>query len=349
MTLLTSMALRCLAAIGLATAVVVPAGAATAAAPLTITSSVALPGTPPAGRLSPPVATEASDGTAYVAALTGAGQTVYAVSPAGVVHLLDKVTGVGAITTVAVDHADVYVGTRQAVTAYARGNGRLVRRWPLSPTPRGLSQLVVAGNRVWGLLTPVGFHRAPSSLVELDPTQQERVATVNGVADTLSIAATTTGIEYVTDKSSTLVRRTDAGVVTRTATLLAVNLNLSGPAAIQAAVISGSTLFVTFAAGQGLDAVTYTYNATTLAGPLGPNAFSVGASLGVTSLGTLAAGAAGGLPCTTTLTACLVRYGAHGTTGPTLTLPYDVSSAPLGPHASLVVTRGAAQRLLRIG
>src|SRR5207244_2287253 len=124
------------------------------------------------------------------------------------------------------------------------------RRWALSPTPRALSQLTVAGNRVWGLLTPVGVHRAPSSLVELDPTQLARVATVNGVADTLSIASTTTGIEYVTDKSSTLVRRTNTGMVTTAKTHLAVNLSLSGPGAIQAQLVSGGRLLVKFSAGQ---------------------------------------------------------------------------------------------------
>jgi hypothetical protein len=348
-TVSTRLLMRGLAAVSLASAVVLPAGVASAASPLTIASSVALPGTPPAGRLSPPVAAEASDGTVYVGALTGAGQTVYSVSPGGALHLLDKVTGVGAITAIAADATNVYVGSHLAVSEYARSNGKLVRRWVLSPTPRGLSQLVVAGNRVWGLLTPLGIHRAPSSLVELDPTQQARVATVNGVADTLSIAATATGIEYVTNKSSTLVRRTNTGAVTNTPTLLAVNLTLSGPAAIQAEVISGSTLFVKFAAGQGLDAVTYTYNATTLAGPLGPNVFSADATLGPTSLGTLAAGAAGELPCTSTLNPCLVRYGAQGATGAVLSLPYEFSSAPLGPKAALVVTKGLAQRLLRIG
>ena len=194
-----------------------------------------------------------------------------------------------------------------------------------------------------------GRQRArPSSLVELDPTQQARVATVNGVVDTLSIAAATNGIEYVTSKGSTLVRRTNSGVVTSKPTHLTVNLTLSGPSAVQAQVISGNTLFVKFTAGQGLDAVTYTYDAATLTGRQGPNNFSADAALGVTTLGVLASGAAGELPCTTSLFPCLVRYGAHGATGSTLNLAYDVSSAPLGPHAALVVTKGMAQSLLRM-
>jgi len=343
-------AVRSLAAVTLAAAVAtVPATVAMASPPLTIASTVAVPGTPPAGPLSPPIAAEAPDGTAYVAAHTGAGQVVYSVAPTGAVHLTDKVTGLGTITAIAADASNVYVGTHRAVSAFQRSNGHLVRRWMLSPTPRGLSQLVVAGNRVWGLLTPVGIHPLPSSLVELDPAQQARVATVNGVADTLSLAATSTGIEYVTAKSTTLVSRSNTGVVSSKPTHLTVNVSLSGRGAIQAQVVAGGRLFVKYSAGQGLDAVTYSYNATTLGGRIGPATFSADATLGVTSLGTLAAGAAGELPCTSTLHPCLVRYGTGGATGAVLNLPYDFSSAPLGPKPALMVTVGLAQKLVRIG
>ena len=41
-------------------------------------------------------------------------------STAGVVHLLDKVTGVGTITALAADSTNVYVGTHLAISAYAR-------------------------------------------------------------------------------------------------------------------------------------------------------------------------------------------------------------------------------------
>lgn len=343
-------AVRGLAAVAMATAAVAgSATSATAATPLVITSTVNLPGSAPGGPFSTPIAAQAPDGTVYAATLAGGGESVFSVSATGVLHLADKVTGVGGITALAADADNLYVGTRQAISSYQRSNGRLLRRWALSPTPRGLSQLVVAGNRVWGLLTPVGVHPAPSSLVELDPTQQARVATVNGVADTQSIAAAGSGIEYVAATSTSLVRRPNAGGVTSTHTGLAVNLALSGPAAIQAQVVSGGRLVVKFSAGQGLDAVTYTYNATTLAGPLGPAAFNAEATLGVTTLGLLETAAPGDLPCTGGLHPCIARYGSGGVSGPVLSLPYDEGSAPLGPRAALVVTKGATQKVVRIG
>ena len=337
------MALAAAAAAAAATAT-----SAAAATPLTVTSTVRLPGSAPGGPLSEPIATEAPDGTVYAAAVAGGGQRVYSVSPAGVLHLADQVTGVGSITALAADASNLYVGTRQAISSYQRSNGHLLRRWVLSPTPRGLSQLAVAGNRVWGLLTPVGFHPATSSLVELDPARQARVATVNAVADTLRIAATPSGIEYVTAKSTTLVRRMNSGGVSTTRTLLAVNVTLSGPGAIQAEAVSGNRLFVKFSAGQGLDAVTYTYNATTLAGPLGPASFNADASLGVTTLGLLETAAPGDLPCTGAVHPCVARYGPGGVSGPVLSLPHDEASVPLGPRAALVVTKGATQQVVRI-
>ncbi|BEP12021.1 hypothetical protein acdb102_03320 [Acidothermaceae bacterium B102] len=343
-------AVRILAALSLTAATLAgTAASATAATPLTVASTVGVPGTLPGGAFSQPLAAEAPDGTVFVVTSTSGGAAVYSVSPAGVVHLADKVTG--PVTALAADASTLYVGTRKAISSYQRSNGKLLRQWPLSPTPRGLSQLAVAGNRVWGLLTPVGIHPAPSSLVELDPTQAARVATVNGVADTERIAATTTGIEYVTAKSTTLVRRSNTGVVTSTKTLLAVNLSLSGPAAIQAEVVSAGRLFVKFSAGQGLDAVTYTYNATTLAGPLGPAAFNAEASLGVTmssGLGLLETAAPGDLPCTSGVHPCIARYGSGGVSGAALSLPYDEASAPLGPVAAVVVTKGTTQKVLRL-
>jgi hypothetical protein len=336
--------------IAAALSVSLAAPAVAAPTPLQITSVAAVRGTLPGGDLGQLVAAEAPDGAVYVASLADGKQTVWSVSTAGVVHLADRVTGVGAITALAVDSTYVYVGTPQAITAYSRSNGAFTRRWALSPTPRALSQLVVAGNRVWGLLTPLGFTRKPSSLVELDPTSPARVRTVNGINDVASIAAGPSAIFYVSDKSSTLVRLTNAGVRTSASTLLTVNLELSGPGAIQAELLQGNHVIVRFAAGQGLDAVTYVYNATTLAGPGGPGVFSALSTLGNTSLGLLEATAPGENGCPSTGHPCLERYavGSGGPIPPVLTLPYDEASAPLGPLAAVVVRTGSALHVLRI-
>ena len=148
----------------------------------------------------------------------------------------------------------------------------------------------MAGNRVWGLLTPVGSQPAPSSTGRARPRRSRPAWRPSTASPTRSRSRPRpTGIDYVTSKGTTLVRRTNAGVVTSKPTHLTVNLTLSGPGAVQAQVVSGSTVFVKFAAGQGLDAVTYTYDATTLTGRHGPNTFSADAALGVTTLGVLVA------------------------------------------------------------
>lgn len=342
-----------LAALAAATSLALPVAAAAAAPPaLHIASTVAIPGAMAAASLGMPVATEAPDGTVYVATVDGGQQTVRSVSLTGARHVVDRVTGVGTITALAADATYLYAGTPLAISAYRRTDGALVQRWPLSPSPRQLSQLAVAGNRVWGLLTPLGFTRKPSSLVELDPTSPIRVRTVNGVPDTTSIAATSSAIYYVSDKSSTVVRLTNAGVRTTAPTHEVVNQTLSGPAAIQALLVDGSAVVVRFDAGQGLDATTFSYNASTLAGPSASHgAFDAGSALGKTSsLGLLESGIPGGNSCVSTLHPCLVRYaiGSGGPVAPALSLPYDGAGAPLGPFPAVVATQGNHLSVLRI-
>lgn len=334
-----------------AASLALPVGTASASpAPLHISSTIGVPGSVPAGRFGPPIAAEAPDGVVYVATVAGGGQSVDVFSTTGARHLADRVTGVGAITALAADATRLYVGTDHSVSAYLRSNGGLAQRWLFSPGPRALSQVAVAGNRVWGVFTPHGATPTTSSLVELDPTSPVRVATINGVSDLVTIAAAPTAIYYVTAKSSTIVRLTNAGVRTTAKTHLTVNQTLSGPAAVQAEVLQGNHLIVRFAAGQGLDAVTYVYNATTLAGPGKPAGFNAGSLLGNTSLGLLETAAPDDLGCTSTEHPCLIRYavGSGGAVAPALVLPYDGASAPLGPFPAVVVTSGTHQRVLRI-
>ena len=214
-------------------------------------------------------------------------QSIGAVARHGAAKELLSKTGLGPTTALAADKTYLYAGSASGVDAFWRSSGALAQHWQLSPSPRALSQLVVAGNRVWGLLTPTGFARKPSSLVELDPTSPTRVRTVNGVLDTLSIAASHTGIYYVSDKDSTLVRLTNDGVRTTAKTHLVVSQFLAGPAAVQAVLVVGNSVFVRFDAGQGTDAGIYVYNASSLAGPGKRAMFNASSALGWTSLGVL--------------------------------------------------------------
>lgn len=326
---------------------------AAASPTLHITSTVAVPGALNSSSTFQAISAEAPNGVVYVATRSGGKQTVWYAGVTGRAHLAATVTGQGEITALAADPTYLYVGTRLSITSYRRGTGAMVRRWPLSPTPRGLSQLAVAGNRVWGLLTPLGFTRKPSSMVELNPASATRVRTVNNVTDTFAIAANGSGIFYVTNRGGTIVHLTNAGVMTKAKTHLVVNQVLAGAAAVQALLVSGTKVVVRFDAGQGTDAGTYAYNTATLAGPGKRAMFNASSTLGKTRLGLLeVADGPEGDECPATITQqCLMHYGvgAGGGFGPALKIPYDLSGTPLGPDPALVVVAGSKVDLLRIG
>ena len=111
--------------------------------------------------------------------------------------------------------------------------------------------------------------------------------TKNGVYDTFDLAPSSTGVYYVTNKDTTLVHLTNAGVAASAKTHLVVNQMLSGPSAVQALFVTGNAIVVDLSFGQGTDAEIYAYNATSLQGPGKGSAFSDGAILGATTAGLL--------------------------------------------------------------
>lgn len=341
-------ALALTGAAGLALPVAVATSASAAPAALRITSSVGVTGLPPAGLESPVIAAEAPDGAVYVASITGGKQTVWDSPLAGKAHIADRVTGVGVITAIAADASYLYVGTAKSVTSYRRTNGALTHRWTFK-SQQSVSQVAVAGDRVWALLTVAGNVSGPSALAEFDPSSAVRVRAVNGLVDTYAIAPTSTGVDYVTARSSTIVHLGNDGTRTTAKTHLTVNQTLSGPAAIQAELVHGNTLLLSFAAGQGLDASLFGYNATTLAGPGKPADFSAVSLLGNTSLGLLDTPGAGIVGCKSPINQCIVRYGSTGSVGAALTLPYSETSGPLGPFPAVVGVSKAVLHVVRIG
>ncbi len=325
---------------------------ASASTGLHISSTVAIGGTLTSSSSYQAISAEGPNGTVYVATKTHGLQTVWVAGRTGPARPFRTITGQGVITALASDAAYLYVGTPRSISSYKRSTGALVRRWPLSSYPRSLSQVIVAGNRVWGLLTPLGYARKPSSMVEINPAATGRVRTLNGVPDTFSLAADSSGVYYVTNRSSQIIHLSNGGIMTTAKTHLAVDQQLAGPAAVQALLVAGKSVVVRFDAGQGTDAGTYAYKTSTLAGPGNRAKFNASSTLGNTRLGLLEVsnGPEGDECPASTTQQCLHRYGvgSGGAFGPALNIPYALSGTPMGPYPALVVVSGSKLHLLRV-
>lgn len=329
-----------------ATTLALPLGTASATPALHITSTVTVPGAPGTGDEGQPVVAEAPDGTVYATTTSGKTQHVYSVTKTGVVHDILTRTGGDPIGELAADATYLYVGAPDGIMSYRRTTGVAVHRWALTAKPRVLTQIAVAGNRVWALQIPVGYHRAPSTLIEINPASATRVRTVNGVYDTTSIATSSSAVYFVTNRDSTLVRLSNSGVRTAAKTHLVVNQTLSGPSAIEAEAVVGNAFIVRYDFGQGEDASSYVYNATSLKGPGTMLPSFLGNELAGTSIGTLQLAG----QCNVAGDECVSHYSlTSGAIGEKLILRYDEVSAPVGPSAALLVTKGKTVKVLRIG
>jgi len=289
------------------------------------------------------------DGAIFVAGKLASPQIIWVVDGTGPAGIAEHVKG--PVTALAADAANLYVGVGQTVTAYSRTTGNLARTWNTG-LPGALTQLVVAGDKVWGLSTPSSDNSrgAPDGLIELDPSASSPVRTVAGVADTFSIAAGPSGVYYVTKQSSQLVEQTNGGATMTAPTNQQVNLQLSGPSAIQAVAVVGSQVILQHDAGQGLDAQLNTYDATTLVGPITQASFSADEPLAVTASGTFVVGNSDTGVCTANQTACVRRFSlAAGNVGDPLAMPDDtIASAVTGPYPTVVLARGFDLHVLRI-
>jgi hypothetical protein len=243
------------------------------------------------------------------------------------------------------------VGVGRTVTAYSRTTGNVARSWPTT-LPGTLTQLVVAGDKVWGLSTQTGDGGGggPEGLVELDPSSSTPVRTVLGLSDVFSLAAGPAGVYYVTKQSSQLVEQANAGATVTAPTNQQVNLQLSGPSAIQAVAVVNGQVILQHDAGQGLDAQLNTYDATTLVGPIAQTDFSADEPLAVTAGGVFVVGNSDSGVCTATQTACVRRFSLPtGNVGDPLALPDDtIASAVTGPYPTVVLVRGSDLHVLRI-
>jgi hypothetical protein len=291
------------------------------------------------------------DGALFVAGPVASPQIIWVVDgvrPAGIAEHVK-----GPVTALAADTANLYVGVGQSVTAYSRTTGNVVRTWNTG-LPGTLTQLVVAGTRVWGLSTQSDDNSAgaPDGLIELDPASSSPVRSVTGFADTFSIAAGPSGVYYVTKQSNELVEQTNAGATITAPTNQQVNLQLSGPSAIQAVAVLGGQVILQHDAGQGLDAQLNTYDATTLVGPTAQTNFSADEPLALTSSGLFVVGNSDTGVCAPGQTTCVRRFSLPTENvgqGDPLALPDDmIASAVTGPYPTVVLARGSDLHVLRI-
>jgi hypothetical protein len=296
-------------------------------------------------------AAEGPDGAVFVAGVATAPQIIWVVDGIKPAAVAEHVAA--PVTALAADADNLYVGVDDSVYAYSRTTGALVHRWSPTVLPGTVTQLAIAGDRVWGLFTepddgPTG---APGGLVEIDPTSADPVRTVSGITGAFSIAAGTAGVYYVTKQSSQLVEQTNNGDSVSVPTHQSVDLQLSGPSAIQAVAVVGGQVVLQHDAGQGLDAVLNTYDAASLAGPSAPISFSAAEQLVSTPSGLFVIGNPDTGACTAGQQTCMRRFSlAGGNVGSPLGLPDDtLASVVTGPYPTVVLGAGSDVHVLRIG
>jgi hypothetical protein len=316
--------------------------------PLKVFADVAIKGAFASAETGLTVA-QGPDGAIFVAGVIASPQIIWVVDGARPAGIAEHVQG--PVTALAADAANLYVGVGQSVTAYSRTTGNVVRTWHTA-LPGMLTQLVVAGTKVWGLSTESDDNStgSPDGLVELDPSSSLLMRSVTGFADTFSIAAGPSSVYYVTKQSSELVEQTNAGATITAPTNQQVNLQLSGPSAIQAVAVVDGHVIVQHDAGQGLDAQLNTYDATTLVGPTAQTDFSADEPLAPTASGLFVVGNSDTGVCTADQAACVRRFSLPtGDIGDPLALPSDtIASAVTGPYPTVVLARGSDLHVLRI-
>jgi hypothetical protein len=296
------------------------------------------------------VAAQGPDGAVFVAGHPASPQIVWVVDGVRPAAIAEHVTG--PVTALAADTANLYVGVGRTVSAYSRVTGNVVRSWAANGMPGAVAQLVITGNRLWALYAASNAFSAgaPNGLAEIDPASSTLVRTVSDPAGVLSIAAGLSGVYYVTKQSSQLVEQTNDGRSISAPTRQQVDLELSGPSAIQAVAVVDGRVVLQHDAGQGLDAVLNTYDATTLAGPSAAVGFSAAEQLTSTPSGVFVVGNSDTNVCATSAQTCVRRFAlAGGDVGAPLALPAQtLASALTGPYPAVVVAVASDVHVLRI-
>jgi hypothetical protein len=295
------------------------------------------------------IAAQGPDGAVFVAGQPASPQIVWVVDGVRPAAIAEHVPG--PVAALAADAANLYVGVGTSVSAYSRTTGALVRSWAAGAMPGTVSQLVVAGDRVWALYGESDAPPpAPNGLAEIDPSSPKLVRTVSGITDVFSIAPGDSGVYYVTKQSTLLVEQTNAGRAVSAPTRQHVDLELSGPSAIQAVAVVGAKVVLQHNAGQGLDAVLNTYDASTLAGPSADIGFSAAEQLAATPDGLFVIGNSDTNVCATGQQTCVRRFGLPaGNVGEPLALLTDAETSELtGPYPTVVIAAGSDVHVVRI-
>jgi hypothetical protein len=324
-----------------------PTGALAIAATLPIAGAFA-------SSQSSPIAAQGPDGAVFVAgAPSAAVQVIWVVDGTRPAAIAEHVAG--PVTALAADAANLYVGVGRTVSAYSRTTGNLVRSWSSAAAPGGVSQLVVAGSRVWALFTVPDQNGqsqtgVAGAVIEINPAAGPIVRTVTGITGAFGVAAGNAGIYYVTAAGSQLVEQTNSGQTVTKPTNQQVNLELSGPSAIQAIAVTGGRVLLEHDAGQGLDAVLDAYDATTLAGPTQETGFSASEQLLATPSGIFVVGNPDTNVCTASQQQCVDRFAlGTGPVGTGVGLPADTLASTLtGPYPTIVIAVGNDLDVLRI-
>jgi hypothetical protein len=182
-----------------------------------------------------------------------------------------------AVTAVAADDTDLYVGGGSQIIAYSRATGAVSQTWNVTEPVR---LMAASAGKLWAVLGTL----KSGQVVELTPGSSGVVTVGTDTANVESIAAGPKGIYYVESGGATIVHIRPDGARQQAPTNQTVSLQLSGPAAIQAVSVIGDQVLLVHDAGQGLDSSSQTYNASTLAGPLANAPGTAGSNHAISSL-----------------------------------------------------------------
>jgi hypothetical protein len=182
------------------------------------------------------------------------------------------------VTALAADDTYLYIaGSNSQIFEYNRATGVLAGTWNVAQPVR---LMAASAGKVWAVLGGM----TGGLVVEIDPVSGRVTAVGSDTANVESVAAGPQGIYYVESGGATLVHISPDGTRQQAPTNQAVNLELSGPAAIQAISVIANQVLLVHDAGQGLDSSAQTYDASTLAGPLSNAAGTAGGNHAISSL-----------------------------------------------------------------
>lgn len=284
------------------------------------------------------IAAEAPDGTVFAA--FGSRQSGAAVSPAGSpVYVVDGDQPAQiaehpalAVTGMAADDTNLYVGGGSQIVEYTRATGAVARTWNLSQPVR---LMAASAGRLWAVL---GGLTGSGSVVAVNPDAAAVTTVGTDTANVLSVAAGPLGLYYVESGGATIVHISLDGTRQLAPTHQTVNQELSGPAAIQAVSVIGDQLLLVHDAGQGLDSSSQTYDASTLAGPQGSASGTAGSNHAIGSLaGPVDRVSPGSLACSGS--GCVGRYNlVSGAVTDAVTYPQNTElGLLLGPYPAVFV------------